>query len=189
MRRGAGEPGAVLDRLVLTSPQQRVFRLLVVVGAIAFLVTAGVAGGDAHPFFTTFGVLLALLAAVLPESNVPLALQLYLGGWWLVATPARLDAWTLVAALAFTVVHLATTLAATGPSGTVIDPALTRRWWVRAAGCLAAAVVVWLVATAWPDHDPSGLLLAAALLLAVGWCVVVALRLARAHAATGGGGL
>lgn len=186
MKRG-GESGEVLDRVVLASPQQRVFRLLTVLGAAVFLAAVVAASGDAHPVITMLGVLLALLAALLPETNAPLALQLFLGLWWLVATPMRLDGWTLVAATAFTVVHLATALAATGPPGADLDPALLRRWLMRAAGCLAATVAVWLVASAWPDHDPNGLLLAAALLLASGWCIVVAVRLARAHGATDGG--
>ena len=183
--RPGGEPGQVLDRLALASPQQKVFRLLSVLAAGVFLGAAVAASGDAHPVLTSLGVVLAVLAALLPETNAPLALQLYLGVWWLVATPARLDGWTLVAAGAFAVVHLATTLAATGPPGVDLDPALLRRWRARAAGCLAAVVAVWLVASVAPDHDPSAGTLAAALLLAAGWCVVVALRLARAHSATG----
>lgn len=180
-----GEPGKLLDRLVLASPQQKVFRLLIVLAAAVVLGAAIAASGDGHPVLTSLGVLLALLAALLPETNAPLALQVYLGLWWLIATPARLDGWTLVAAAAFAVVHLATTLAAAGPPGTALDPALLRRWGRRAAGCLGAALGVWVVASATPEHDPSPLLLAAALLLAAGWCAVVALRLARAHRATG----
>jgi hypothetical protein len=134
-------------------------------------------------------MLLALLAALLPETNAPLVLQLYLGLWWLVATPARLDGWTLFAAAAFTVVHLATTLAASGPPGTELDPGLLRRWRARTAGCLAAVVAVWLVASVSPEHEPSAMSLAVALLLTAGWCAVVAVRLARAHRATGGDSL
>jgi hypothetical protein len=180
MRQG-GEAGDVLDRLVLASPQQRVFRLLVVTAAVVFLGTVVAASGEAHPLLTSLGVVLALLAGLLPETHAPLSLQLYLGVWWLIATPARLDGWTLLAAVTFAVVHLAATLAATGPSGTTLDPVLLRRWQTRATGCLAAAVVVWLVARLLPGHEPSGPVLAAALLLAGGWCAVVALRLARSH--------
>jgi hypothetical protein len=180
MRKG-NDPDDVLDQLVLASPQQRVLRLLVVAAAGVFLGTVVAAAGDAHPVLTSLGVLLALLAALLPESNAPLALQLYLGVWWLVATPARLDGWTLLAAVAFAVVHLATTLAATGPSGSTLDPALLRRWQTRAVGCVAVTLAVWLVAVVLPVHDASGPVLGAALLLVIGWCVVVALRLARSH--------
>jgi hypothetical protein len=179
--RPGGDASEVLDRLVLASPQQRVLRLLVVTAALVFLGTVVAASGDAHPVLTSLGAVLALLAALLPETNAPLAVELYLGVWWLVATPARLDGWTLLAAVAFAVVHLAATLAATGPSGATLDPALLRRWQRRAVGCLAATLAVWLVARVLPDHDASGPVLGAALLLVCGWCVVVALRLARSH--------
>jgi hypothetical protein len=178
-----GDAGEVLDRLLLASAQQRVFRLLVVAAALVFLGTVVVASGDAHPVLTSLGVVLALLAALLPETNAPLALQLYLGVWWLVATPARLDGWTLLAAVVFAVVHLAATLAATAPSGATLDRALLRRWQGRALGMLAATVAVWSVARVLPDHEASGPVLGAALLLVGGWCVVVAVRLARSHLA------
>jgi hypothetical protein len=177
----------VLDRLVLPSRQQRHFAALTVLGSAVLLgVVVGV-GGDVHPVLTSAGLLLALLAALLPETNAPLALQLYLGLWWLVATPRRLDGWTLVAAVAFAVVHLSVTLAASAPPGTDLDPALLRRWWVRSAGCLAAAASVWLVGSVAPAHDPSAAALGVALLLVGGWCGVVAMRLARAHISTATG--
>jgi hypothetical protein len=186
MSRG-GDLGDVLDRLVLSTPQQRVLRGLVLLAALVFLGVVVVVSGEGHPVLTTLGVLLAVLAAVMPETNAPLALQLFLGLWWLVATPVRLDGWTLVAAAAFTAVHVATTLAATAPPGTDLDPALQRRWWGRTAACLAGAVAVWLVASVSPSHAPSPLVLAAAMVLVGGWCVVVALRLARSHTAGGAG--
>ncbi len=132
---------------------------------------------------TVCGLLLALVAAVLPETNAPFALLMFLGVFWLVATPATVDLWTLVAAAAVSLIHVAATLAASGPPGTHLDPTLVRRWQVRTLGCFAAAAGVWLVALVLSslERRPSAVALGAALVLVAGWTAFVTLRLAWAH--------
>jgi hypothetical protein len=103
--------------------------------------------------------------------------------FWLVATPATVDLWTLAAAVAVGLIQVAATLAASGPPGMHLDPELVRRWQVRTLGCIAAAVGVWLVALALSslERGPSAVVLGVALVLVSGWTVFVTFRLAWAH--------
>jgi hypothetical protein len=176
----AVDPTQLLDRLAASTVQQRVLRVVVLLAAGLFLLLVGLAG-DHRPVLTVVGVLVALLAALVPESHAPLGLVLYLGMLWLVATPDRLDLATLAAAWTLLVVHLACTLLGHGPSGTTLDRRLLRTWSVRALPCAGAALVVWLLALGAGslDRPASAAAVAGALALVVGWCVLVALRLAR----------
>ena len=173
------DPGELLDRLALSTLQQRVLRVIVLVSAGAFLLLVGGAG-DHRPVLVVVGVLVALAAALSPESNAPLALVLYLGALWLVATPDRLDLWTLAAAWDLLVVHLACTLLGHGPPGTTLDRRLLRLWLTRALVCAGAALVVWLLALGAGslDRPASATAVAVALAAVVGWCVLAGLRLA-----------
>ena len=173
------DPGELLDRLALSTVQQRVLRVVVLGSAGVFLLLVGLAG-DPRPVLVAVGVLVALVAALAPESNAPLALVLYLGALWLVATPDRLDLWTLAAAWDLLVVHLACTLLGHGPPGTTLDRRLLRLWLTRARVCAGAALVVWLLALGAGslDRPASATAVAVALAAVVGWCVLAGLRLA-----------
>lgn len=176
------DPSFLLDRLALSSGQQRAFRAAVLVGALGFLAVVWV-HGDHHPWLTVAGALVAAQAAGMPETNAPLALLAYLGLLWLVATPDRLDGWTLLAAALLFAVHLACTLVSHGPAGLRLDPAMLRSWAVRAGVCLAAGLLVWLAGrvVAGMHRPPSGVVLAAALSVVLAWCGLVAVRLAWSH--------
>ena len=179
---GLADPSFLLDRLVLSSAQQRGIRAAVLLGALGFLVIVWV-HGDRHPWLTVVGVVVAAQAAGMPETNAPLVLLTYLGLLWLVATPDRLDAWTLGAAALLFAVHLACTLVSHGPAGLRLDPRLLRSWAVRAAACLAAGLLVWVAGRllAGMHHPSSSVLLGAALVVVLAWCGLVALRLAWSH--------
>ena len=176
MSRSGG--GAVLDRVALSSPQQKLFRAVALAAPCAFLALVPVAGGVFHPVFTAAGVLLAVVVALVPDSHAPLGLVVYLGGLWMLADPG-LDLWTLPAAAALLAGHLACTLASYGPPGLVLDRALLARWRVRATACLGAAVLVWLAAgaVAYLDLPPDALAVGAALLVLLGWVGFLTVRL------------
>jgi len=180
--RSLADPSLPLDRLTLSSGQQRGFRAAVLVCALAFLAVVWV-HGEHHPLLTVVGVLVAAQAAGMPETNAPLVLLVYLGLLWLVATPDRLDGWTLLAAALLFAVHLACTLVSHGPAGLRLDPRLLRSWAVRGAICLAAGLLVWLAGrgVAAMQRPSSGVVLGAALAVVLAWCGLVALRLARSH--------
>ena len=179
---GLADPSFLLDRLALSSGQQHAFRAAVLVGALGFLAVVWV-HGDHHPWLTVVGALVAAQAAGMPETNAPLVLLAYLGLLWLVATPDRLDGWTLAAASLLFAVHLACTLVSHGPAGLRLDPAMLRSWAVRAAVCLAAGLLVWLAArgVAGMHRPSSGVVLGAALAVVLAWCGLVAVRLARSR--------
>jgi hypothetical protein len=174
-------PADLLDQLSLSSPQQRLLRAVVLAAGAGFLLLVPLAGGGGHPVLVVAGVLLALLAALLPGSNAPLALVLFLGAFWLVATPERLGLWTLVAAWDLLVVHVACTLVGHGPPGVTLEHRLLRAWLRRGALCAAAALAVWLLARGVGslDRPASAGAGALALVVVVGWCVLAGIRLAR----------
>ena len=176
------DPSYLLDRLALSSGQQRGLRAAVLVAATGFLAVVWV-HGEHHPWLTVIGVLVAAQAAGMPETNAPLVLLAYLGLLWLVATPDRLDGWTLAAAALLLGVHLACTLVSHGPPGLRLDPRLLRSWALRAAVCLTAALLVWLAArvVAGTHRPPSSIVLGVALAVVLAWCGLVAVRLVRSH--------
>ena len=176
------DPSFLLDRLALSSGQQRAFRAVVLLAALGFLAVVWT-HGDHHPWLTLAGALVAAQAAGMPETNAPLVLVAYLGLLWLLATPDRLDGWTLAAAALLFAVHLSCTLVSHGPAGLRLDPAMLRSWAVRAGGCLAAAVLVWLVGglVAGMHRPPSTVLPGAALAVVLAWCGLVAVRIALPH--------
>jgi hypothetical protein len=176
------DPSYLLDRLALSSGQQRWFRASVLVAALGFLAVVWM-HGDHHPWLTVVGVVVAAQAAGMPETNAPLVLLAYLGLLWLVATPDRLDGWTLAAAALLFAVHLACTLVSHGPAGLRLDARLLRLWALRAAVCLAAASLVWLAGrtVAALHRPPSSVVLGVALAVVLAWCCLVALRLPWSH--------
>jgi hypothetical protein len=178
-----GDGLGVLDRISLASTQQRVCRLVVLATTVLFLVLVPASGGVFHPVLTTATLLLALLVALLPESNAALGLVLALGLLWLLSTVAALDLWTLAAAVDLWALHLACTLASYGPPGLRLDRSLLTLWWRRFWVGIGAALMVWLAGALLEllDLPASGLALALALLAFLGWVTLLTTRLAAAR--------
>ena len=172
---------SLLDRVSLTSGQQRVFRLTALLCAIVFLALVPLAGGVFHPLLTGAALLLALAAALMPESSAALLLTVMLGGLWALSVDRSLSVWVLVAAVDLFTLHMACTLASYGPSGLVLDRGLLRLWGRRYAFCVAAGAAVWLAGRVidFLDLPGSGVMLGAALALVLVWVTVLTLRLVR----------
>ena len=172
---GLRDPGGVLDRLVLSSRQQLGLRALVLAAALAVLALLPAAGSAFHPWLSAAGAVLAVLAALVPESHVPLALVLYLGALWVLVVPGTLGVATLVAAVLLGVLHVACTLASYGPPGLTLDHRLLRVWARRAAACATAALLTWLAGrgVASLDRPSAALAPVVALVLLVGWAALV----------------
>jgi hypothetical protein len=169
-----------LDRVALSTPEERAMRAVVLGSALVFLALVPLGGGVFHPVFCAVAVALAVLVALLPESNAALGLVLYLGVLWLLSMPGHLDGWTLAAAVDLYVLHLACTLLSLGPPGHRPDGALLGLWWRRSVLCLGAAVLVWAAArvVAFLHLPPSGAAVGLALVLLLGWLAVLTGRLA-----------
>lgn len=161
----------LLDRIALSSRQQQVARSVVLLAPLVFLALVTLSGGTFHPLLTVVGVLLAVLAALVPETNAPLGVLVYLAATWAITSVGALDGWTLLAAVDLFALHLAATLASYGPPGLVLDADLLVLWRRRAVVCLAAAGGVWLVARllAFLELPSSGLALGLALLVFLAW--------------------
>ncbi len=174
----------LLDQLFLASPQQRALRAVGLLAAWVFLGLVPAAGGAFHPLVTLVAVLLSLLVALMPESNAPLALLVYLGALWGLSVQGGLDLWTLAAAVDLCVLHLSCTLASYGPSGLSLDADLLALWRGRFVLCVGAAVLVWTVARAltFLDLPGSGLALGLALVAFLGWVAFLTVRLAQSRA-------
>jgi hypothetical protein len=170
---------SLLDRLSLSSAQQRWFRLVALGCGLAFLVLVPLAGGGWHPVLTAVALVPLLSTVLLPESNAPLALMVYLGGLWVVTVPRSLGIEVLAAAVALGGLHVACLLASYGPPGLVLEPSFVALWRRRFGVGAAAAGLVWLLARgiAFLDLPASGAALGAALLLLLGWVGVLGVRL------------
>lgn len=177
----------VLDALALSSSQQRVLRGVELAAPLLFLAAVPASGGVFHPVFTAVGVLLAVLVALRPETNAALGLVVYLGALWMLSTQGRLDLWALAAAVLLWALHLACTLSSYGPPGLRLDPVLLAVWRRRSVLCVGAAVLVWASArvVGFLDLPPSGLAVALALVVILGWVGFLSLRLAQARSASG----
>ena len=170
-----------LDRVALSTPEERALRALVLVTPLVFLALIPAGGGVFHPVFSAVAVGLAVLVALLPEGNAALGLVVYLGVLWFLSAPEPLGGWTLVATVDLYLLHLACTLLSYGPPGHRPDATLLALWSRRSVLCLGAAVLVWLVARTvdFLDLPPSGAVVGLALVVLLGWVAVLTVRLAR----------
>ena len=171
----------VLDRVALSTPEERALRAVVLVTAFVFLALIPAGGGVFHPVFSAVAVGLAVLVALLPEGNAALGLVLYLGVLWMLSAPEPLGGSTLVATADLYLLHLACTLLSYGPPGHRLDATLLGLWSRRSVLCLGAAVLVWLVArtVSFLDLPASSIALGLALVVLLGWVALLTVRLVR----------
>ena len=169
----------LLDRIALSSTQQRWLRFVVLGSGLAFLALVPAAGGGFHPLLGGVALVLLAVTVLVPESNAPLGLALYLGGFWVVTVPRTLGVEVLLAATALAALHVGCALASYGPPGLTLDRAFVSVWWRRFAYCLGAAGLVWALAHAVVllHLPPSGLALGAALVVLLGWVTALTVHL------------
>lgn len=147
---------SALGRLVGGCAQQRLLAAAVPVAVTAFLAAATAAGAGLAVWPVAVTVLLAVLAAAAPGSAAPLVLLLWLGGYWLLGVAGPVSPWTVLAAAAVLVVHVASGLAAHGPAGLVLDRATLVRWLRRGVAVGVATLLVWVVCAALARGGPPG---------------------------------
>ena len=170
---------AALDRLSAVGRQQLLLRAACPVGALLFIVVLAAEGAPFHLLLYPAVLLLALGAALAPDSSVPLFLLLALGGLWAISVPRTLDGWALLAALDLLAVHLSATLASYGPPALVLERDVLACWGRRYAALAAVTALTWLMATAIAGLDlpDSGWSLALALVVLLGWVALATSRL------------
>lgn len=161
------------------SRQHLLLRLVVAGSPLVALAGLAAAGAGLPWWILLLVVALAVSSAALPEAHTGLALVLAVGGYWGVAAPDDLSPWLLLVALALLVFHVTCLLASYGPPSVVLERALLQRWLLRTAGAAVVTVLVWVVARVLAGLDPAGgpLPVAAALLVAVGWAILLGRRL------------
>jgi hypothetical protein len=181
----AGAAGRAWERLGLASRQHVLLRGVAGLAGIQFLALVVWAGGDYHPLLSLALAGLVAVVLLLPDSGAPLFLVVGLGALWAVAVPETLSAWTLLAALDLTVLHLACALASYGPPQVVLDRVLLLLWAGRAAVLAAVTALVWLGGRFLGalDLSAAGLVTAAALALLSGWSALLMRRLVTRDAA------
>jgi hypothetical protein len=170
----------LLDRIALSSRQQQWLRLLVLASGIGFLALIPAAGGGFNPVLSGAAFVLLVISVLIPDSNAPLGLVLYLGGIWAVTVPRTLGVELLLAAVVLTALHVACALASYGPPGLTLKVSFLAVWWRRFGYCVGGAALVWLLSRALVlfDLPASGLALGTALVLVLGWVTVLTVRLA-----------
>jgi hypothetical protein len=160
----------VLGDVAATSPQQVALRSGVVAGAlVTLLATAGASG--AWPGIAPLALIVAVGAAVRPDSGLPLGTIVLLGIGWVgdVNDPASL--WSVSAALGLLLVHVAAAAATVAPVAATLPPRSLRRWGRRTALVAAAAPAAWVLVRLTTAVDISGstvALVAAAVSVALG---------------------
>lgn len=170
---------AFLDSVSRLNVQQWSLRLLVVVAPMGALVAETRAGAHVQVWFIVLVALLCALSGLLPDSNTGLLVVLMVGAHWALALRDATSAWVLVAALALLVFHVAGVLASYGPASVVLGPALLGLWLWRSGMAAAVTALVWLATRVGSGLDlpGSGLVLAGALLIVVGWTFWLGQRL------------
>jgi hypothetical protein len=161
----------LLDGLSRLSGQQRLLRAAAPLTVVVLLLLEAAAGGRPSVPYVLVIVVLGLLAALLPDSGAPLVVVLVLGFGWALGVPEALSGWVLLAALDLLALHVTCTLAAYGPPGLVLAPALLKTWLSRSAAAAAVTALVWLAARLLGLLHPasSAWLFGAALGLVVAW--------------------
>ena len=147
---------------------------------MVFLWLVVLAGGSLHVVVSTGLLVLAVLAALMPDSSAPLFLVLGLAGRWWVAVPDPWSGWTLAAAVLLLAVHLASTLGSYGPPALAVpgEPAahLGRAGGGDARGHGAGLAGRGPVHHAWPCPGTSRCSPSRSALV-VGWIAVLGRRL------------
>lgn len=168
-----------LDNLSRLSVQQGCLRLVVLLAPLAALVAEARAGAHVHTWFVGLVVILSAVSALLPDSHTGLLVVLTVGLHWALVLRDVTSAWVLVAAFALLVFHVAGVLASYGPPSVVVGPDLVMLWLGRSGVAAAVTALVWLATRVGSGLDlpPSGLVLAAALLVVAGWIFLLAHRL------------
>jgi hypothetical protein len=152
-----------------------VLRALVVAGPVMAVGATGPAGNTAPRWFTGLVALIAAGWALYPESSAGVLVMVLTVAWWGIALRDGLQPEAVLAAGALLVAHVAAVLASYGPPDVVLDPALVRRWVLRAVlVLLPTPVLLWLTLTVAEVPEPPLIWLAAVvMLLAAGAAVVV----------------
>lgn len=135
--------------------------------ASAVLMTIG--AGEAPPvWFVALVLLLGVGSAVFPESAAGLVVLVLVLAWWGLGLRDGLHPWSLPAAAAVLVAHLAGLVAAYGPAELPLDPAVLALWARRGATVFLVAPALYVLASVFRDSPaPPGIWvlgLAAALL-------------------------
>jgi hypothetical protein len=168
-----------LDEASRCSRQQLLFRAAIPAATAGLVGTEVLAGAAPGTLLPLLALLLALLAAALPDSSAVLFLLLILGVHWAMVVPEQLSAWVLLAGAALLAIHVGAALASYGPPSLVLDAGLVRLWGVRSGVLLATMVLTWSAARLLSVlHLPaSGLVLGAALALLTAWTWLLTRRL------------
>jgi len=111
--------------------------LVATMPALAVLCTIG-AGEAAPVWFVVLVLALGVGFAAFPESAVGVVVMVLVLAWWGLGLRDGLDPWALPAAAALLVAHVSALIAAYGPPGLGLDPAVVRLWVRRG---LAVSVV------------------------------------------------
>ena len=168
-----------MSRLAALSRQQWLLRALVLLApACAFAVEVR-AGAAVQLWVVVLLTGFTVLSAAMPDSHAPLAVPLLVAGYWAMEVGEQISVSLLAVTVAMVGFHVACLLAAYGPPSVALDSVLLRRWTARAGLGCAAAGGVWLAARVADGRDVpgNGWLMAAALLLVVGWAALLGRKL------------
>ena len=145
-----------LDTVASLSTQQRWTRSFVVVAPQVCLVATAAAAGGVAAAIVILVLLLSFVAALWPDSHVPLVLIAVLVWQWAITVDDVRTPWALFAAAAILVVHSAAAAATIAPPPAILDRATQVRWLRRVAVVATITVAAWLTTIGVGELDTGG---------------------------------
>ncbi len=145
-----------VDHLIEASGQQWIFRAVGVATSLA-AVLAGSAADDRLWVFGLFLVgLLAVVSALVPDSDVALIVIIIVTWRWLATVDSVDTPWLPVAAVCLLCFHSVTALAASLPTGGAVRRSIIGRWLHHTAVVGALTVGTWSVVLVFERRDAAG---------------------------------
>lgn len=130
------------------TPGQAGLRAVMAGGPLVALFSTVPAGATPATWLVALVAVVALAWAAFPESAAGTGALLLVVAWWGTGLRDGLHPAALPAAAALLAAHLAGLVAALGPRGLALDPAVLRLWAGRGLLVLVPAALVWVLAEA-----------------------------------------
>lgn len=145
-----------LDLVIEAGGQQWLLRLMAVAAPVGAVLAASAAGGSWWAAGTFLVAVLAVGAAIRPDTHLAVGVVAVVVWRWLASVDDVTTPWLPIAAVCLLLFHVTIALAATIPLGAVVPGSVLRRWAARTAVVAAATVAVWVMVALLDRRDAPG---------------------------------
>ncbi len=146
-----------LDRVRSSDVQRWILAVVTIGAALIACLAAALAAPHHDPTGVIVAVsLLALAAALKPDSHVGLGLVAVIVVYWLAIVRRVTTPWSILAATGLLIAHSTITLMALCPAAAAHDRATIRRWVQRCGSTTLATVAVWALVVLFDHRRAAG---------------------------------